>query len=262
MENITMQVIIGLLVAFLVGLFSFFITPIKRKIWKILKLDIGTRYYFSRKNKKIYVFPKKQETRVSVSVLAKIEKDGKLLLKSKNPEVTRQDSSFKPLGGVVKLTKNMTEALKNDFRMDDNTRYSAKNNDFRIFINLINNKIIHKAIYSEKLSFYKNELVREIYEEMRIKKSEFYEIFNFKQEEPCSVQPHYTEPDFSVLKCHDYVHHIIFELEIKSEEKLKKLLLQRNKIKWIDLKDSKNKTITAHILNRNNKYLKFDDSEN
>ena len=243
----TIKILISVFVPIVLWIIPFLFRPFKGKIYKFLKLDLGTRWYYSFKKKKIYLFPKKQETRVSVSVLARIEKDGKFLLKLKNNSKTRQDSLYKPLGGVIKMTNNIEKILKNNFKIDHKTRYSSKNKDFRIFIDLKSNKIIHKALYSEKLSFYQNELIREIIEEMQISRIIFNKIFSFKKPQPI-VLPFYTEKDFSVLGYHDYVHHIIFDLKIKNPKELKKLLLKKKNISWIDLKGSKNKTNTCYIL--------------
>ena len=238
------NLLIGLLTPLGLKIISLIWKPIKRKIFK---LDLGARWYYSIKNKKIYIFFKKQETRVSVSVLARIEKNGKFLLKSKKSEKTRQDSAFKPLGGAIKMTNNMKHKLKNNFVIDNKTRYSSKDEDFRIFIDLKNNKIIHKVLYNEKLSFYQDELIREITEELKIKKEKFNKIFSFKQPQPV-VLPFYTEKDFSILGYHDYVHHIIFDLKIKNQKEFKKMLLKKKNFAWIDLKDSKNITKTSYIL--------------
>jgi|GEM_PF-2280964 len=213
---------------------SVFIKPIYKKINKLFGRDIGERHYEKRNGNRIYIFPKKQETRVSISVLAKIEKDEKFLLISKKPTQNRQDSIFKPLGGVIKISNNIHEIFQKagGYREDKRTRYSSKEKDARIFIKLNNNKIIDKAIYSEKLEFYQKELFREIREELGdIGSYEVNEIFEFgEKQQPVSVQVYYTEPNFSFLRCHDYVHHIIFQLEVKDNKLLDQIMLKNKKI--------------------------------
>lgn len=257
MNEIEFTILTSILAAIIVAILAFLLKPIKRWFYRITKRSLGSRYYVKRNGEKIYIFPKKQYTRISVSVLAKIEKDGKFLLKSKKPNSIRQDNIFKPLGGVIKLTENMENILKkkDDIQYDTETRYSAKNSDFRIFMNLENNKIIHKALYSETLDFFQGQLRREISEELgNISLEKVDAIFEFNIQQPISIHINYTEPNFSFLRCHDYVHHIIFEFKIKDEKALKKLLSENKRIKFISLNDLHNKTITAKLLDTKNKF--------
>lgn len=254
------QILISLLSAIVVGTISFLFKPMKRFINKIIGRDDGARHYTKRSGEKIYIFPKKQETRISVSVLARIEDDGKFLLKAKKPDSYRQDSTFKPLGGVVKVSGKISKTLKKkgDIRYDNVTRYSAKGEELRIYMNLGDNKIIHKAIYSESLSYYHAELMREMREELgNISGEKLSEIFELELQQPFSIQVHYTEPDFSFLRQHDYVHHIIFNVKIKDKKLFNKTVNENKRLKWITLSGSENKAITSRLLDTHNNFRKF-----
>jgi len=261
MLEILIAIFVSIISTFLISGIFFLFSPIKRFIYKIIKKDFGTRNYIKwRNNLKIYLFPQKQRTRISVSVLARIKKDEKFLLKQKHPSEKRQDTSFKPLGGVIKITDSMKKIIRKPIEFDNKTRYTAKGNDFRIFLNISNNKIIHKVLYSEDITYYKDELKREIMEEMSLNnEEEFNDLFSFEEDQPFNVSVQYTELDFSVLNENDYVHHIIFELKIKDEEKLEEIIknLSKNKIKFLELNGTEQKAQTSFILDKKNKQKKF-----
>ena len=154
------------------------------------------------------------------------------LLKSKNPESNRQDSAFKPLGGSIKISPKMRSILsKKGYELDQKTRYHSKNNDFRIYIDLNNNHFINKVLYSEKLEYFQKELLREMREEMKTSTKNIKKIFSLNEDQPISIQPHFTEPDFSVLNCNDYVHHIVFDIKIQDNKLLNDILKNNNRIK-------------------------------
>ena len=227
----TTELIISIISSIISGALFATIKPIKRVIIeKFIRRKIGVSCYFKKNKEKIYDFSGKKDIRVSVSVLARIENNnGKYLLRREVPTDLRQDSMYKPLGGSVKISENINQILiKKDPNIvaDKETRYSAKKDDFRLFMKIKNNKVIHKAIYSETEEFYKGQLIKKMSKEMNVNEDKIDELFDFNASKVFCIHPYFTEPIFSHVHKNDYVHHIVFDIKIKDSEALEGVIKQ------------------------------------
>ena len=108
------------------------------------------------------------------------------------------------------------------------------------------------------MNYYKKELIQEVCEEIKIKKEDFTSFFKFTKKQPFTIIANYTDPKFSFIGEHDYVHHIIFDLSIKNpfESDFK----NNKKIKFLKLNGTENKAITAFLLDKKVRFKKFEDN--
>ena len=257
--------IIAIVSGILVWILTTFITMIF-KPWPVWLLGLiknkNCVIEYKFRDKKIIKFPTKENTRISVGVLACIEnKDGKLLLIKKGRKNGRRDNFWKPLGGVIKISNKIKKQFnkhKLDYEFESNTKYAAKQNDLRIKANIKNNKIINKVIYSETNKFYISELTREIMEELEISKKDFEKLFTIDKK-PISMNSWFRTKSQSPLRENDYLHQIIYNVKIKDVNSLKQQMNKIKKLKWIDLQNSGKEelAITCYWLKERNKFKPF-----
>ncbi len=228
-----------------------FIKPISLFFLKLRnkKQDAIIEYWNNKK--KITVLNKKRSVRISIAIFAKIGKGNKFLLIQDKVVDGRKDDLIKPIGGVIKISDYADKKLRKlHYKTDNQSRYNAKGNDFRIFVNIKNTKLINHIIYNETNEFYKNELKREMIEELKIDENQFNKVFSI-EEQPTNIESWMKTPSQSILKIDsmDYQQSIIFKVNVKDSKELEEIVKENKEIKWVDLsRCGTNVAVTAKWL--------------